>query len=240
MSRIAWVSQSQVSLVERGFASQMRLGTIRAIGDALEIATPVTPRWRGADLFRLLDADHALLVEAVGARLVAAGWEITLEYTFNHYGERGSVDVLAWNPRHEALLLVEVKSRLVDLQDLFASMARKRRIVPKLVAEERGRQARLLGVLLVVAESTSNRTTISRHRASFASALPARGVAVRRWVLGPEGDLAGIQFLPLSRPSTDQQNAGLSGGSRRVRIARVKPQSAALSASGTLRVPSRS
>ena len=41
--------------------------------------------------------------------LVAAGWEVVPEATFNEFGERGSIDILAFHPKHGALLVVEVK-----------------------------------------------------------------------------------------------------------------------------------
>ena len=61
-----------------------------------------------------------------------------VEYTFNHYGERGSVDVVAYHAGHRALLIVEVKTRLTDLQAFLASFGRKLRVVPALVRDDRG------------------------------------------------------------------------------------------------------
>ena len=37
------------------------------------------------------------IVEHVVAATRASGWEVLVEYGFNHYGDRGSVDVLAWH-----------------------------------------------------------------------------------------------------------------------------------------------
>jgi hypothetical protein len=69
------------------------------------------------------------------------GWQTVLEYTFQHFGERGSVDVLAWRPDVRALLLVEVKPDLDDLQDMLSALDRKARLVPRLIATERAWQA---------------------------------------------------------------------------------------------------
>lgn len=216
----ARVGQSQVSILERGFASRLSIRAVRAIGDALGIAMPLAPQWRGADLFRLLDADHAGLVNHTADRLRAAGWEIVLEYTFNHYGERGSVDLLGWHHRRSALLIVEVKTRLVDLQHLFASLARKRRIVPGLVDRERRWRCTMLGCVLVVADTTTNRTIVRSHQSSFDAALPARGWSVRHWISDPEGSCSGIQFLPLSAPATLTEQPRSIAGRRRVRPSR--------------------
>jgi transcriptional regulator with XRE-family HTH domain len=191
----AGVHQTTVSLIEAGHAGQLRLRTIERICAPLDIRVDLVPRWRGADLHRLLDEAHALLVERAAAELTARGWQTEIEYTFNHYGERGSVDIIAWRQDRLALLIVEVKTRLVDLQELLSTLDRKVRIVPGLLARERGWTARSVGRVLVVAETAGNRLLARRHGATFVSTLPARNVEVRRWLGEPVGGLAGVWFL---------------------------------------------
>ena len=127
------------------------------------------------------------------------GWEPLPEYTFNVYGERGSVDILAWHPLRRALLVIEVKTRLTDLQQLLMSMSRKVRLVPALVAEERGWVRLALGHLVVMLDTRSNRLTVGRHEGTFAATFPSRTAAVRAWLRSPVGDLAGLWFLALRR-----------------------------------------
>ncbi|MBA3779722.1 MAG: hypothetical protein H0X16_10575 [Chloroflexi bacterium] len=76
-----------------------------------------------------------------------------------------------------ALLLVEVKTRLVDLQDLLSTFGRKLRIVPPLLAQERGWRAVNLGHLVVIADGSTNRRVVARHAAI--SAQRFRSVAAR-------------------------------------------------------------
>lgn len=149
-----------------------------------------------ADVARLLDAAHAAVVERVVRLLGAEAWEIVVEYTFNDYGERGSVDVLAWRDAARALLMVEAKTRIADVQDLHATFDRKARVVPKLVARERGWRPALAGMLLVVAESHANREAVRAHTATFAARFPAGSREARRWIREPDGDFAGLLFLP--------------------------------------------
>jgi transcriptional regulator with XRE-family HTH domain len=130
----ASVPQSTVSEIECGLVESLQLRTLRAVCAALEIRLALDLSWRGAELPRLLDSRHALLVERVVAILAAAGWEVVVEYTFSVFGERGSVDVLAWRPSERALLIVEVKTELSDLQNLLSVLDRKARLVPGLVA----------------------------------------------------------------------------------------------------------
>lgn len=60
--------------------------------------------------------------------LLEHGWEVVPEATFNHFGEMGSIDILAWHPSTGALLIVEVKSVVPDMQALLAGVDRKQRI----------------------------------------------------------------------------------------------------------------
>ena len=53
---------------------------------------------------------------------MSAGWEVHPEATFNVFGERGSIDILAFHPRYGALLIVEVKSAVPDMQSMLADL----------------------------------------------------------------------------------------------------------------------
>jgi transcriptional regulator with XRE-family HTH domain len=192
----AGTSQPVVSDLERGHFEEVGLPLARRVCAALDVRLPLAPQWRGGDLFHLLDATHAALVEATISRLAAIGWQCAPEYTFSHFGERGSVDIVAWHAGAAALLVVEVKSRLVDLQDLFASMNRKGRLVPLLVAREQAWHACAIGLMLVVPASTTTYGLVRRHAALFRAALPARSRAVWDWLCRPSGSLRGVWFLP--------------------------------------------
>lgn len=222
VAALAGVSQWSVSAVERGQLEQLTLCAIRRVCSALEIGVPLAPRWRGVELPRLLDARHASLVEEVVARLSARGWETVLEYTFQHFGERGSVDVLAWRPDAHALLVVEVKTDLDDLQEMLSAIDRKARLVPRLVAAERNWVAIAWGAILVMPEGSTSRWQVSRHPAVFAAAFPARNNEIRRWIEAPTaaGPMRGVWFLQPRARATRMEAASKSGGSRRVRVPR--------------------
>jgi len=193
----AGVSQASVSRFERGQLAHLRVDTIRRIARALEMEIVFEARWRGGELARLRDAEHAALVERCVTLLKQHGWQVIPEYTFNHFGDRGSVDILTWHPEHKALLLVEVKSRLTDLQDLVATLHRKRRVVPRLVADEHGWQASAIGVLVFVDGATANRSLVARHAATFGAAFPDRAADARRWLATPSGPLAALWLVDL-------------------------------------------
>ena len=195
VAEAAGVSQHTVSRLERGHLEHVSIPTTRHIARSLEVSLYLQARWRGSAGDRLMDEAHAALVEAVVRVLRANGFEVIVEYTFSHFGERGSVDVVGWHPRHRALLIVEVKSDLVDTQDLNASLDRKVRLVPKLLADERDWAMKTVARVVVLPDRTSVREAVARREATFAANLPARSRAVLRWLQNPIGPLAGIWFV---------------------------------------------
>jgi len=200
---MAGVSQSAVTRVERGDLTAITLETAERVAAALDITLRLDSRWHGGDGDRLIDREHASVVEVVVSELRAVGWEVLLEYTFNHYGERGSVDAIGWDAASQTLLIVEVKSRLTDLQDLLASLGRKLRIVPDLLGRERGWEPTSVGRMVVMPGWTANRAIVERHRAIFDASLPDRAVDVRRWLRNPRGPaLAAVWFVSSSRVAT--------------------------------------
>jgi transcriptional regulator with XRE-family HTH domain len=207
VGREARVDQKVVSLLERGQLARVSVERFRRVCAVLQIEPMLELRWRGGQGDRLVDRDHARIVDAVLAELGRLGWETTPEFTFNVYGERGSVDILAWHPGKRVLLLIEVKTRLTDLQRFLMSMSRKLRLVPAVVAAERGWQRVALGHLVVVLDSRANRATVAGHEATFVATFPARTARVRAWLRSPVGDLAGIWFLALRREAHPEDTA---------------------------------
>jgi transcriptional regulator with XRE-family HTH domain len=187
LAQLAGLSQQTVSDLERGRVDSLRV--IRKIARALEIRVSLAPEWRGGDFDRLTDSRHAALVEVGIAALRNSGWEATAEFTFNRYGERGAVDILGWQAERRALLIVEVKTSLNNLQELLGKLDRKTRLIPGLVAAQRGWRATSVGTVLLVAEQSGMRRPIARHVATFGSTLPARNLEVRRWIAEPRGSL---------------------------------------------------
>jgi transcriptional regulator with XRE-family HTH domain len=187
-------SRAFVSKLERGLSQTADLGRIDRICRTLGAELDVRVRWRGEAMDRLLDEAHAALVERTVALLRAAAWEVALEVTFNVFGERGSIDVFARHDAPAAILVIEVKSVVADAQGTLGPLDRKVRLAPEL-ARERGWPVALVSRLLVVEEGATTRRRIARFAALFDAALPARNVAVRRWIEAPVGTLRGVLFL---------------------------------------------
>jgi transcriptional regulator with XRE-family HTH domain len=195
----AGVSRSIVQRLERGGADAFTGRVIRRIAVALGARFEQRVLWQGEALDRLLDADHASIVERVIRWLRSEGWEVVPEATFAINGERGSIDILAFHPETGTLLVVEVKSVVPDLQGLLSGVDRKARVAPA-VARERGWLVRNVGRVVVVPDDSTARRRVERHRATLDAALPARTPAVRAWVRHPQGEMAGILFLADDEP----------------------------------------
>jgi len=183
----AAVSQSVVSLAERGHFGTLALRTVRGLFAAVDARYSGVVTWRGGALDRLLDARHAGLVEAVVAELIRLGWKPLVEVSFNHYGDRGAIDVLAVQPPSRCGLVVEVKSELTAIEETNRRLDVKVRLAPALIEERFAMRPTVVGRLLVLPRSTTSVRRVSGLGATFSAALPARTVEVRRWLQNPTG-----------------------------------------------------
>jgi transcriptional regulator with XRE-family HTH domain len=205
IAKRAGVSQSVYSDAERGAVAGLKIATLDRIASALGADLSVTLMYRGGLADRLVDRVHASIVEIVVATLRSAGWETIVEFSFNVFGERGSVDVLAWHATTRTLLIVEVKSRFTDLQAMLQSLGRKLRLVPDEVRRELGWDPVAVGRIIVVPGTSEGRNVLARHRAMFEAMFPARSVAIRGWIRAPRGPIAGV--WQLSRETLQGQRA---------------------------------
>jgi transcriptional regulator with XRE-family HTH domain len=190
----ARVPREVISEVENGRLARATLDDLRLLAVTLGADLDVRLRWRGERLDRLLDEAHAATIAVTLERLATLAWETAVEASFSIWGERGSIDILAWHPGSRTLLVIEVKSTIPDLQATLHDLDRKVRLAPE-VASRFGWTPRAVGRLLVVAESPTSRGRVRRSRAVLDVALPIRGAAVRSWLREPRGPIAGIWFL---------------------------------------------
>jgi transcriptional regulator with XRE-family HTH domain len=193
LGRRARCSAALISRVERGLATRIRADQLDRIVGALGARLRAHVLWEGEELDRLLDRSHAGIVEAVATSLTA-GWIVIPEATFQVRGERGSIDILAWHPIARALMVVEVKSVVPDVQATLAGIDRKARLAPVL-AHDRGWDPAFIGRILVLPDDRTARRRVHAFAATFHLALPARTREVRRWLAKPAGSMAGILFL---------------------------------------------
>lgn len=200
----AGISRSLYSLIERGHVDRVALGTLRHVAAVLEIRLSVEASWRGGQVERVLSGRHAAMAERLAAILVAAGFEVRPEASFNHFGERGVVDLVAWHPQHRMLLLVEIKTELVDVSDLLTVTDRRRRLA-KVIAGERGWVPVAIAQWVVLDDGRTNHRRVAEHHSLLRAAFPADGRAVVRWLADPREPLDALWFLPDATPSSGGQ-----------------------------------
>jgi len=184
-----------ISRLERGAIESMSLGTLLRVARGLDVQITITARSRGADLDRLVHAGHASLHESVarwfGTELPT--WVLEPEVTFSIYGERGIIDILAWHAGRRALLVIELKTDVVEVETLISQMGRRRRLARQ-IAADRGWDPLTVSVWVIVAAGRTNRARLARHRAVLRNAFPTDGRTVGSWLRDPDRAIAALSL----------------------------------------------
>jgi transcriptional regulator with XRE-family HTH domain len=193
----AGVSASLVSRIEHGDFGRAPFREIRGVAAKLGVTLEVIPRSHGGELDRIAGARHAALVKYVATWIGGRfGWAVAAEVSFSIYGERGIVDLLAWHEATASLVVIELKTAIVDVDELIGTLDRKRRLAPQ-IAAGRGWTARSVSTWLVIAGSRTNRRRVADHRVLLTSGLPLDGRSLATLFLHPErGPSSGIAFWP--------------------------------------------
>jgi transcriptional regulator with XRE-family HTH domain len=209
------VSRGVIAGIEQGRADKVTVARLDQVAAALGARITVRLSWNGEALDRLLDENHAEIVERVVRELRAANWIVATEVSFNVFGERGSIDVFAFQPAAGTLLVVEVKSVVPDIQATLVTLDRKARLAPRIAAEH-GWRAVAVGRLLVVRDDRTARRRIEQHAVTFGTAFPDRVARVRTWLRAPDASqpLRGLWFLTSGSPPVARQRVRRSRRSR--------------------------
>lgn len=168
---------------------------------------------RSGQLVKLADEEHAAIVEYLAGWFRDAGFLVELEASFSEWGERGRIDLLAYDPATRTLVIVEVKTQVIDLQDTFGALNVKERLASA-VAERRGWQTDRCVAALVLADTYQNRKVVRDHPSLFTD-WPARRLA--RAALG-----VGERMLVWIPASVTSRNAWIAS---RERIRRTERRS---------------
>jgi hypothetical protein len=214
----AGVARMTVQRIERGGVESFTGRTVRRVAEALGARFEQRVRWQGENLDRLLDEEHAALVEQVVRWLRAEGWDVVPEATFVFAGRRGSVDVLAFHAATGSLLIVEVKSVVPDMQSMLSGPDHKQRAAVVL-ARQQGWRPTSVSRVLVLPDDRTSRRRVDRHGATLDAVLPARTREVRRWSRDPRGAIAGILFLGPTGDPRHRTRRAVSAAGRSPRTA---------------------
>ena len=201
------MSRSLVSLIERGRIEEVTIRRLRRIARELDAELALQLRWRGGDLDRLMDEGHATLVGRVAAVLSKHGWQVRLEVSYSVYGERGSIDILAWHAAARIVLVVEVKTELVAVEETLRRHDQKARLAARIAREQFGWAVDATARLLVLPSLSTARRRVERQAAVMDVAYRMRGAELRRWIASPTAAAAGLMFLDIAGRSGQGRGA---------------------------------
>jgi transcriptional regulator with XRE-family HTH domain len=190
----AGVSRGHVSSLERGRLDSLSVGTLRRIVVTLEGTCELSLKWRGPQLDRLVNAAHAALQGAV-LRFFGSleGWVAVPEVTYSIFGERGAIDVLAWHEPTRTLLVVELKTILVEAAEIARTMDVRMRNARR-IAKERGWQPLTTASWVILTDTRTNRRHVRAQHEILAPWARIDGRRMRSWLRAPRGSVSALSF----------------------------------------------
>jgi len=177
LARRSGVSQSVISRLETHRTRDVRMSVV----DRLLVALGVR-YWLGTEppniARRPTDLVHGRCSAHVARRLIAAGWQVEREVEVIGSGSHGWIDVLAFEPNARIMLVIEVKTELLDVGAIERSLN-------WYVRESRSASRRLgwrpdaVASALLVLESAMNDERLSASADVFRIAFPGRATGLR-------------------------------------------------------------
>ncbi len=202
--------------MERGHLESLSIRVIRRVGQELDVRVDLNARMRTGDLDRLVNAGHAQLHDWLATYLgTLPGWVHSHEVSFAIYGERGVIDILAFHQATGALLIIELKTELVSIEDLLTTMDVRMRLATQ-IAKGRGWDANSVSSWVILADTPANRRRLSLHAATLRSVFPTDGRSMRGWLRQPQRSVRAISMWRNSNAGGATRVAALR---RRVRPA---------------------
>lgn len=131
------------------------------------------------------DAVHAWCSGYVGRRLGRSGFDVRREVTIVQGRTRGWVDLLAYDPRRQLLLVVEIKTWIDDLGAIERQLDWYEREAPSIAREFGWRPLRISSWLLALATADVD-DALRRNRDVIDAAFPERARNLARLLTGEE------------------------------------------------------
>jgi transcriptional regulator with XRE-family HTH domain len=173
LARAARVSQSMIVRVEHGDLDDIKVRTLVRIVAALDIQVDVRLLAPYAPPAPIRDRAHSRCIAYVARRLEVAGFVVATEVEVGGARWRGFVDVLGWHPVEHVLLVIEVKTEIVDVGELERQLGSYERAAWQ-AARARGWRPRALTAMLLVLATRENDRRLSAERAYFEGGFSLR------------------------------------------------------------------
>lgn len=213
LARRSGVPQSRISLIERRLARTVRSDEVDRLLTVLGVEYWLGARGPAHLDLRPSDLLHAKCSAYADRRLRAAGWQVAREVEIGGPRSRGWIDLLAYHPARRLLLIIEVKTELLDLGAIERTIGwyEREAIV---AARRRGWTPGRVASVLLILDSVANDGAIRTAPDLLARAFPGRATGFRAVLAGDE-PADGARFLavidPRSRSSTWARSSRIDG-----------------------------
>lgn len=183
LSRRTGVPQSTISLIERGLGKAIRTDDLDCLLSALGVEYWLGVRGPTHLDLRPTDLVHARCSAYADRRLRAAGWRVAREVEIGGPRSRGWIDLLAYHPLRGVLLIIEIKTELLDIGAVERTIGWYE-AQASLAARRLGWRPRQVATALLVLDSTNNQMSVRAARDVFARAFPGRAAALADLLAG--------------------------------------------------------
>ena len=202
LARRAELAQSTICRIERATLADLTVDTAAVVLDVLGVrATLDLQSPLIADGRRQKDPGHARCVAYVVRRLRRLGWVTATEVEIVTGSGRGWIDVLAYRERDGLLLVIEVKTELVDVGSVLRQVSWYERAAWDAARREGWLPRQAIGAVLVLAtQRTFEKVAENRELLRQSFPLSARGLA-----LAVSGD-AGVESRMRAMAMIDPYN----------------------------------
>lgn len=136
------------------------------------------------------DLVHARCSGYLERRLRTAGWQTAREVEVIQGRSHGWIDVIAFHPRTETLLVIEIKTRLDDLGSVERQLAWYGRSAGNAALRLGWRPRRVVSWLLVLASDEVERV-LRHNRDVLGRAFPLRARQMLEWLSGGDHSVVG-------------------------------------------------
>lgn len=178
------MSQQTVSRIERDKLDGLTVGSLRNCVRVLGGFVAIEVRWHGGALEALSDERHAAIQNWTVGLLVEHGWDARVELSFNHFGDRGRYDVIAFHVPARLLVAIEVKTTIDDAQAMLGRLDVKARVAAR-VATDLGWHPVAVVPVLIVAEGRTAQRRVAQHPSLF-QRYALRGMPALAWLRNPK------------------------------------------------------
>jgi transcriptional regulator with XRE-family HTH domain len=185
----AGVSRGYVARIERGTANPS-LAAVDRIGQALGIESELTFRTPTIIGSTQRDVVHACCSSYVDRRLRSVGWWTAREIEIVSARSHGWIDILAFDPEDETLLVVEIKTRIDDLGSVERQLAWYGRSAGD-VARRMGWTPRRIVIWLLVLSSDEVEAVLTRNAQLVRDRFPVRAREMLDWLAEPRRSTTG-------------------------------------------------